>query len=121
MVLGIWNERVASIRAKYQHLRTVVLVKSEDLLELAAFEFNTELYLPEHFGWSWNKRNNLEGRDRGSGFHRFTWQPHGSQFTIIEEVPNERLAIRIRQPPPLNMEKVLDTMKFNDSWIEVID
>lgn len=29
----------------------------------------------------------LEDRETKSGFHKFTWQPHGSQLTIIEEVP----------------------------------
>lgn len=120
MVIEIWNERVASIRALYSHLRTVVLVKSDDLLELAVFEFDTVLYNPDQFEWKWNKRKNLEGRDRSSGFHRFTWQPHGAQFTIIEEVPSSKLAIRIKQPPPLERDKVLDTMGFDDSWIEII-
>lgn len=120
MVLGIWNERVSSVRAKYNDLRTVVLVKSDDLLELAAFEFDTELYMPDQYNWYWNKNRNLEGTDKRDGCHRFTWQPHGSQFTIIEDIPKERLAIRLKQPPPLDRDKVLATMEFDDSWIEVI-
>jgi len=31
--------------------------------------------------------DNLEGYDRSGDAHVFTWQPHGSQFTIIENVP----------------------------------
>ena len=31
LVLEIWNERVSSIREKFKHLRTVVLLKSDDL------------------------------------------------------------------------------------------
>jgi len=120
MVLNIWNERVSSVRAKYNHLRTVVLVKSEDLLEVAAFEFDTELYMPEKFTWEWNKNKNLEGRERDTGYHRFTWQPHGSQFTIIEDIPEQRLAIRLKSPPPLERDRVLETMNFDDSWIEIL-
>lgn len=119
MVLSIWNERVSSIRAKYQHLRTVVLVKADDLLELSVFEFDTILYRTELYTWKWNKNKNLEGYDK-KGSHRFTWQPHGAQFTIIEDVPKDRLAIRIKQPPSLSREDVLDVLKFDESWIEVI-
>ncbi|RKX35187.1 MAG: hypothetical protein DRP64_19490 [Verrucomicrobia bacterium] len=121
MVLGIWNARVASVRAKYENLRTVVLIKSDDLLELAIFEMNTELYQSESYNWRWNKRNNLEGLDKQTNAHCFTWQPHGSQFTLIEDIPENRLAIRLRQPPPLDRDKVLDTMEFDDSWVEIID
>lgn len=120
MVLGIWNERVSSVRAKYNHLRTVVLVKSDDLLELAIFEVDTELYIPENYVWRWNKRNNLEGVCKNTNRHCFTWQPHGSQFTIIEEIPENRLAIRLKQPPSLDRDKVLSTMEFDDSWVEII-
>ena len=44
LVLDIWNERVSSIRQKFKHLRTVVLMKSDDLTEVAVFEFDTIRY-----------------------------------------------------------------------------
>jgi hypothetical protein len=119
-ILSIWNERVSAIRRLYKHLRTVVLIKSDDLLELAVFEFDTVMFSETEFEWKWNKRNNLEGYNRRSGEHKFTWQPHGSQFTIIEAVPDNRLAIRIRQPPYLNQDNVLKALKFDSSWIEII-
>jgi len=118
-ILSIWNERVAAVKKNYLHMRTVVLLKSEDLLELALFEFDTELYRPEHFSWNWNKRSNLEGMD-AHGSHRFTWQPHGSQFTIIEDVPNDRLAIRIKAPELMSRKQVTDTLGFNNSWVEIL-
>ncbi|NJK90977.1 MAG: hypothetical protein HC904_03555 [Blastochloris sp.] len=120
MVLSIWNERVAGIRAKYQHLRTVVLVKSEDLLELAIFEFDTELYPTESFTWTWNKNKNLEGHHTKTGTHCFTWQPSGSQFTIIKDVPKKKLALRLRQPPLLDREDVLQALAFDPSWVQII-
>lgn len=119
-VLSIWNERVAGIRKLYKHVRTVVLVKSDDLLELAAFEFETIIYDAGRFWWQWNDRNNLEGYTKSSNVHTFTWQPHGSQFTIIEDVPDQRLAIRIKQPPMLDRNEVLTAIKFDESWVEVI-
>jgi hypothetical protein len=119
-VLAIWNERVASIRKLYRHVRTVVLIKSNDLLELAAFEFDTIIYSHDQFWWQWNERNNLEGFNKSADQHIFTWQPHGSQFTIIENVPEERLAIRIKQPPQLDRNAVLKSINFDESWVEIL-
>jgi hypothetical protein len=119
-VLSIYNERVSAIRKNYKDVRTVVLVKSDDLLELAVFEFTTIRYQETDYRWSWNKRGNLEGFEIRSDEHKFTWQPHGSQFTIIEKIPERRLAIRIRQPKTLDRDAVLKALNFDPSWIEVI-
>lgn len=119
-VVEIFNERVAAIKRNYKHLRTVVLIKGKGLLELSVFELDTVMYDLNTYVWTWNERGNLEGRETKSGFHKFTWQPHGSQLTIIEEVPNERLSIRIKKPKLLDREKVLQELAFDDSWIEII-
>lgn len=119
-ILAIWNERVAAVRKFFKHVRTIVLVKSNDLLELAVFEFDTTIYPADQFMWKWNERNNLEGYEKPSNLHKFTWQPHGSQFTIIENVPKDRLALRIKQPPKLDSNAILKALKFNSSWIEVL-
>lgn len=119
-VLAIWNERVAGIRKLYQHVRTIVLIKSDNLRELSVFEFDTSIYTSNEFSWKWNKRNNLEGYKKKDDRHAFTWQPHGSQFTIIKTVPQDRLAIRIHQPPKLNREEVLSFINFQESWIEIL-
>lgn len=118
-VLDIWNERVSAVREKFKHLRTVVLVKSNDLSEVVVFEFETVRYDHELFDWSWNKNNNLVGHNKRTKEHRFTWQPHGSQFTIIEDVPDKSLLIRIKKPPTLDKEKVLDTLGFDKTWVTV--
>lgn len=120
-VLQIWNERVAGIRKKYLHLRTVVLLKSEDLLELAVFEFDTEMFLPAAYKWQWNENNNLQGYTKDTEEHKFTWQPHGSQFTVIESVPANRLAIRLKQPPLVDKLAVLESLQFDASWVEVLE
>lgn len=119
LVLDIWNERVSAIREKFKHLRTVVLIKSKDLQEVVVFEFETIRYDSELYSWRWNKNNNLEGIDLKTGEHRFTWQPHGSQFTIIEEVPSHSIVIKIKQPETLNKEQVLKALGFDNSWITV--
>ncbi|HNS30227.1 MAG TPA: hypothetical protein PKL52_06820 [Tenuifilaceae bacterium] len=119
LVLDIWNERVSAIREKFKHLRTIVLIKSNDLQEVVVFEFETIRYDNELFSWCWNKNNNLEGIELKTGQHRFTWQPHGSQFTIIEEVPNHSIVIKIKQPETLNKEQVLKALGFDNTWITV--
>lgn len=119
-ILSIWNERVAGIRKIYRHVRTIVLIKSNNLLELAAFEFDTIYYDAVQYSWSWNKRGNLEGRCNSTGDHVFTWQPHGSQFTIIEEVPKERLAIKIKCAPQLDRDEILKSLAFDYSWIQIL-
>ena len=119
LVLDIFNERVSAIREKYKHLRTVVLIKSNDLSEVVVFEFDTIRYDPELFVWEWNKNNNLVGKVKATNEHRFTWQPHGSQFTIVENVPDNHLVIRIKQPEKLDKELILQALGFDKTWITV--
>ncbi len=118
-VLEIWNERVSAIREKYKHLRTVVLVKSNDLSQVAVFEFDTIRYDAELFNFEWNKRGNLEGFIKDTREKQFVWQPHGSQFTIIEKVPEKTLILRIKQPKSLDKEKVLEAIGFDKSWVTI--
>lgn len=110
---------MSAIREKFQNLRTVVLIKSNDLTEVVVFEFETIRYDPELFAWEWNKNGNLRGIEKSTKEHLFTWQPHGSQFTINEKVPEKSLIIRIKQPETLNKEDILKAMGFDKSWITV--
>jgi len=119
MVLTIWNERVSAVRRIYKHARTVVLIKSNDLSEVVIFEFDTIRYDPELFIWKWNERKNLEGFYKDSEEHKFTWQPHGSQFTIIEDVPKDSLCIKIKLPKKLNKETLLKSIGFDKDWVVV--
>jgi hypothetical protein len=100
-------------------LRTIVLIKSNDLCEVVVFEFETIRYDSEQYNWRWNSNGNLEGLLKSNNDHRFTWQPHGSQFTILENVPEHRLYIKIKKPKMLNKEQVLKTIGFDKSWIIV--
>lgn len=117
--MEIWNERVTSIREKYKNLRTVVLVKSNDLSQVAVFEFDTIRYDPELFEFAWNKNANLEGYHKGTTEKQFVWQPHGSQFTIIEKVPKNSLILKLKQPEALDKTKILDAIGFNKSWVTI--
>ncbi len=119
-ILGIWNERIGSVRAKYAHLRTVVLIKGPDLTTLSVYEEETVMFSPEKYYWQWNEKKNLEGYENDTRIHRFTWQPHGSQFTIVSDVPANKLCIRLRKPPSIPEEKVLNAIKFDESWVEIV-
>ncbi len=120
-VLEIWNERVSAIREKYKHLRTVVLMKSKDFETFSIFEFETIRYDNKKYNWTWNKKGNLEGFDKSDDSHVFTWQPHGSQFTIIEKVPQKKLIIKIKKPTLIDSDKFLKNIGFQDDWITIIN
>lgn len=118
MVLGIWNQRVREVRSRFSNLRTVVLIKEDDLSRVAVFEHETTLFIPEDYTWKWNVRGNLEGaRD---GMHKFTWQPHGAQFTIVEEVPEEALRLEVSEPPQLVEAEFLKQLKFSSKSFRLI-
>lgn len=112
MVLGIWNERVSAVREIFKFMRTVVLVKGRNHEEFLIFETDTVRYEPDRFEFGWNKGGNIEGYEKETGKHRFTWQPHGSQFTIKEEVPKERLHLRINAPKRIDKLKVLKAVGY---------
>ena len=84
------------------------------------FEEESTRFLPEDYYWEWNDNDNLEGYERSTDKKKFTWQPHGSQFTISTTVPSERLKLRIKKPPVLNKSDFLKAIKFDPSWIEVV-
>lgn len=121
MVLDIWNERVSGIRQYYKFARTVVLVKGPCYDEYLIFEAETIRYDTDQYVFVWNEEGNLEGYSKEDHVHRFTWQPHGSQFTIIEEIPEKRYHLKIKVPEKLDKESVLKAVSFDKSWVERLD
>ena len=120
MILNIWNARITDVRKKFATTRTVVLIKGDDLSTVSVFEEEAQRFLPEDYEWEWNQKGNLEGYDKGTDVKRFTWQPHGSQFTITTKVPDNRLKLRIKKPPVLDRDEVLASLKFDPSWVEIV-
>lgn len=119
-VLNIWNERVNIAQDYYNPLRTSILVRSEDMLSFTLFEEENHRYAASSFRWEENKDNNLEGFDLETGEKRFTWQPHGSQFTIHTKVPTNAVKFKIKQPPKLDIEDTLKQINFSDDWVEIL-
>lgn len=119
LVLNIWNERVSSIRKLYKHLRTIILIRSYDLLESIVFEFDTIRFDPELYYWKW-KGKNLYGYQKKDNKQKFTWQSGGQQFTVFEVVPKEHLLISLKKPDLIPKEFVLNEIGFDNSWITVV-
>ncbi|MGN1444905.1 MAG: hypothetical protein ACI4WV_01310, partial [Eubacteriales bacterium] len=92
---------------------------SYDLLSYRLFEEETTRYRTTDYHWKVNDNGNLIGLDHNEKV-RFTWQPHGSQFTIHTEVPDEAVKFRVRKPPTLQKEDVLKGIEFDENWITIL-
>lgn len=119
-VLNIWNERVNIAQDYYNPLRTSVLVRSDDLLSYCLFEEENHRFVTNQYRWEENSNGNLIGVNIETGEQCFTWQPHGSQFTIHTKVPNNAVRFKIKQPPMLNMEDTLKQINYSDAWVEIL-
>lgn len=119
-VLNIWNERVNIAQDYYNPLRTSVLVRSNDLLTFSLFEEENHRYVTNQYRWEENRNGNLIGIDVETNETCFTWQPHGSQFTIHTRVPRNAMKFKIKQPPKLNVEETLKQINYSDDWVEIL-
>lgn len=121
-VLSIWNARIKELRTKHLDIRLVVLLRNMTTLEFCLFEQPITEFPETEYSWQLNQRDNLEARDKVSGVHVFTWQPHGSQFTIIRTVPGSARRFQIRERPELiSADQVLDAVGFERDWIVIQD
>lgn len=121
-VLNIWNERVNQSFEEYIDLRVVVLVRNMETLEFTLFEYEAGRYAPADYEWRLNPHRNFQGYEKGTNNHCFTWQPHGSQFTVIKKIPGSACKFRIKKRPGLiEPQQVLMLVRFDESWIERIE
>lgn len=88
-VLGIWNERINIANDNYNPVRTAILIRSSDMLSYTLFEEESQRFRTADFIWEANPNGNLIGKEVETGLTRFTWQPHGSQFTIHHSCPQK--------------------------------
>lgn len=119
-VLGIWNERINLASDNYNPVRTMVLVRSEDCLNFCLFEEDTHRYPSNDYVWETNNNGNLVGKSVLNGQTRFTWQPHGSQFTIHTDIPHNAVRFTIKQPPVISTEAILSSINFDPSWVKIM-
>lgn len=120
-ILNVWNARVNESLDEHDDLRIVVMIRNMTTLEFTLFEFEAVRFVSSQYAWTLNARRNLEGRDIQTGVHHFTWQPHGSQFTIFHTVPASAYRFRITRTPGVIEERhVLNLIGFDDSWIQAV-
>lgn len=117
-VLGIWNERVNIALDNFNSLRTSILIREPEKLEFTLLEIDTHRYVTSEYKWSVNKNGNLEGYTKDNK-HAFTWQPHGSQFTIKHDVLGYAKKFSIKKPPVLEFEKTMEQIGFQQDWITI--
>ena len=119
-VLETWNARWNEARKEYDDLRIILLVRSIERLEFKITEYEAIRYQPANYRWELNSNQNFVARD-SQGHHNFTWQSHGSQFTIMHRIQPSARSFRITRTPPVTDEKtILDSIGFDDSWIELV-
>ena len=118
-VLQIYNQRIEEARSEHDDVRLVILVRNMTSQQFTIFERDLSRVEIRNYAWRVNARGNLEAFDGES--HAFTWQPHGSQFTIVEPVPERAIRFRIRrQPPIVTMEQILRLTRFESDWVEIL-
>ena len=119
-VLSIWNERINIAKERYEPLRTNVLVSNFNNMEFLVFEQETVRYNTRDYTWKVNRNGNLEGYEIGTTQHKFTWQPHGSQFTILYDVPLSSQKFKVKRPPVLDFEETMTQIGFDNSWVTIL-
>lgn len=120
-VLNVWNARVNESLNEHDDLRIFVIIRNMSTLEFTLFEYEAVRYIPANYHWEVNKKGNFEGVDKVTGGHVFTWQPHGSQFTVLHHVPPSAYRFRIKKMPTILEERhVLQLVNFRDDWIEPV-
>lgn len=117
-VLAIWNARVDIALAHFTRVRVNVLVRNADMTSFTLFEEYLEHFNIADYEWRENRNGNFEGFNRQTGAKCFAWQPHGAQFTILTNVPDDVIRFRVRKPGLLPREKALADLGFDPSWVE---
>lgn len=119
-VLAIWNSRVDIAMSHYPLIRECILIRNANLTEFTLYENYLEHVRISDYEWVENNNNNLEGINKLSGIKSFVWQPHGSQLTILENIPKNALHFRVKHPERLDKEECLKAIGFEPSWVEIV-
>ena len=130
-VLSIWNQRVNESLDEHDELRLMVLVRHMEAQRFLLFEDEISRFPADNYRWQVNDRGTLQGVETATGRHCFTWQPHGSQFTVIRQphgsqftvirqVPGAAVRFTInRAVPQVSPEHVMRLVRYNSDWIEI--
>ena len=118
--VDIYNERLNDSKALYEPLRIIILVRNMETLQFSIYETDAVRYNPEEYSWSLNVNDNIEGHEKRTGIHKFTWQDHGAQLTIKYDVPASAQKFTIKAPPVLDFEETMQQIKYNDNWVTIL-
>ncbi len=120
--MSIWNARVNEALAEFDELRIVVFLRNIDTREFVIFEEEALRFIPDDYKWGYTNQGNLRGMDKLTGAHKFTWQFHGSQFTVLRDVPvsSRQFAITPHVPIFALVSDVLDAIRFRDDWVNIL-
>lgn len=119
-VLSVWNARVNEALDEYDDLRIIVMIRNMQTREFRIFEEEAQRFTPTDYSWEFNAAGNLEGTNRTTREHTFTWQPHGSQFTILRRVPASARRFAINPNVPMvQADTVLAAIRFKPEWITI--
>lgn len=119
-VLQIWNERIKIAYAEYSIVRTIVLVRNDDLSQFVLYEEDTNQVKVSDYQWKVNARGNFIGIDKVSSSTCFTWQPHGAQFTIHSKIPANAIKFDLKHPAQLDEAAFLTTLKYGKEWVHIL-
>ena len=120
-VLSIWNARVDEALDEFDELRIVVFIRNIDAREFVLFEEEAQVFIPDNYEWTYNRHRNLVGREILTGKHRFTWQFHGGQFTILRDVtPAARQFAITPDVPIVELAAILTHVRFQEDWIDIV-
>ena len=123
-VLAIWNSRLNASLDEFNELRLACLIRDHQLRDFCLFEQPLTQFPVGDYTWRFEAlmkgaNENLQGYELATGEHRFTWQPHGGQFTVKRPRPGSSRYFRIVKNVPLHTkESVLKWIGYRDSWIE---
>ncbi|MCS1412265.1 MAG: hypothetical protein M2R45_05470 [Verrucomicrobia subdivision 3 bacterium] len=123
-VLGIWNKRISLSLVEHHEIRLMVLIRDIETKKFVLFEQPIAQYPADDYHWEFKKTSrgneNLQGYERSTKRHCFTWQPHGSQFTIIRDVPGSARPFAINHKIPSRVDQaILDLTGYTDDWITI--
>lgn len=118
-VIDVYNRRIDMAKNQHDKARMLVMVRNTQAREFTVFEREINEYPVNNFVWKLNGQKNFEAYEDDR--HAFTWQPHGSQFTILEPVPASATRFRIRKTQvTLEMNQVLHLARFKPDWVEIL-
>jgi len=119
-IIKIYNSRIEQAREEYSDLRLLVFVRNMDTLKFTIFERPIVPFAVNDYQWKVNRQKNLEAYKDEE--HAFTWQPHGSQFTIKEPIPESATKFWItHRPRTIHMRHVLNLVRFESGWVKHVD